>query len=68
MPIVYPLLTGYRGHPRASLFQIERAILALQDYVLSGVDSVGEVEINPLICTPDRAVAADALITLEDKT
>lgn len=65
---IYPLLTGYRGHPRASLFQIERAILALQDYVLSGVDSVGEVEINPLICTPDRAVAADALITLEDKT
>ncbi|MEW9917972.1 acetate--CoA ligase family protein [Marimonas sp. MJW-29] len=65
---IYPLLTGFRGNPPANLYEIETAILALQDYVLNGPDAVAEVEINPLICTPDRAVAADALITLEDKT
>ncbi len=62
---IYPLLTGFRGKPPANLHEIEQTILALQDYVLRGPDTVAEVEINPLICTPDRAVAADALITLE---
>lgn len=65
---IYPLLTGYRGKSGASLTSIEQAVLALQDYVLSGPDAVAEVEINPLICTPERAVAADALITLGELT
>ncbi|NNK17027.1 MAG: acetate--CoA ligase family protein [Sulfitobacter sp.] len=65
---IYPLLTGYRGKPAASLHAIETAVLGLQDYVLSGPDAVVEAEINPLICTPERAVAADALITLGDPT
>ncbi len=65
---IYPLLVGYRSKPGASLYNIEQTVLALQDYVLSGPDDVNEVEINPLICTPERAVAADALITLKDQT
>lgn len=65
---IYPLLDGFRGKPAASLHAITDAVLALQDYVLSGPDAVDEVEINPLICTPDTAVAADALITLGEKT
>jgi len=63
---VHPLLTGFRGKPPADLYAIETAILAVQDYVMNGPDIVAEVEINPLICTPDSAVAADALIVLED--
>lgn len=57
-----PLLTGYRGKPGADQEAIIDAILAVQAYVLAHRDSVSEVEINPLICTPDRAVAVDALI------
>jgi succinyl-CoA synthetase beta subunit len=34
--------------------------------VLAGPDVVSEVEINPLICTPDSAVAVDALLILGD--
>lgn len=57
-----PLLTGYRGKPAADMGAILRAVLAVQDYVVANADTVGEVEINPLICTPTRAVAVDALI------
>jgi acetyl-CoA synthetase len=57
-----PLLRGYRGKPAANMPAIVDAVLALQSYVLAHADSVSEVEINPLICTPDAAVAADALI------
>ncbi|WP_223422215.1 acetate--CoA ligase family protein [Tateyamaria pelophila] len=57
-----PLLCGYRGKPPAHAPGIIDAVLALQSYVLAHADSVSEVEINPLMCTPDRAVAVDALI------
>ena len=57
-----PLLIGYRGRPPADLDSIVGATLAVQDYVLANAGRVSEVEINPLLCTPTRAVAVDALI------
>jgi acetyl-CoA synthetase len=59
-----PLLTGYRGKPAADLDSIAGAIMAVQSYVIAQADVISEVEINPLICTPTRAVAADALIRI----
>jgi len=59
---MYPLLTGYRGQPAADIEAICEAVQAIQAYVIENVDTVCEVEVNPLICTPARAVAADALI------
>lgn len=57
-----PVLDGYRGKPAVARDAAIQAILAVQDYVLANTDTVTEVEINPMICTPTRAVAADALI------
>ena len=59
---IAPLLSGYRGAPAANLNAIISAVMALQSYVLDNLETVTEVEINPLICTADRAVAVDALI------
>ncbi|NNE81047.1 MAG: hypothetical protein HKN18_12335 [Silicimonas sp.] len=58
----YNLLDGYRGQPKVNLAAITDAVLSVQAYVLANADTVGEVEINPLICTAERAVAVDALI------
>nr|WP_252731229.1 acetate--CoA ligase family protein [Lentibacter algarum] len=57
-----PLLVGYRGKPAADRKAIIRATLAMQDYVIAHLSEIEEVEVNPLICTPDGAVAVDALI------
>ena len=57
-----PLLSGYRGKPAADVPAITAAVMAVQSYVLANANTVSEVEINPLLCTPDRAVAVDALI------
>lgn len=57
-----PLLTGYRGKPGANIPAILDAVAAVQSYVVATADTVSEVEINPLVCTPERAVAVDALI------
>ncbi|MCP5072536.1 MAG: acetate--CoA ligase family protein [Rhodobacteraceae bacterium] len=56
------LLDGYRGKPRANSDAIVAAVRALQNYVLANAEVLEEVEINPLLCCPDRAVAADALL------
>ena len=57
-----PLMYGYRGKPSINFEALLDAIDALQSYVLANADSLEEVEINPLICTAQAAIAADALI------
>jgi acetate---CoA ligase (ADP-forming) len=42
------------------------AVRAVQDYVAAHPGRIAEVEINPLLCTPTSAVAADALIRRGD--
>lgn len=61
---IFPRLKGYRGAPHADLSAIASAVLAVQDYVTANAPDIFEVEINPLLCTPTHAVAADALIRL----
>jgi len=57
-----PLFYGFRGRPAADITAVLHAIRAVQDYALANRSVLAEVEINPLLCTPTRAVAADALI------
>ncbi|MEM8592717.1 MAG: acetate--CoA ligase family protein [Pseudomonadota bacterium] len=57
-----PLLRGYRGQPAADESAILDAIEAIQSYALDNLETLEEVEVNPLVATPTAAVAADALI------
>ena len=59
---IWPLIEGYRGKPAANLDKILAAVMAVQDYVVANAQCVNEIEINPLICTTDAAIAADALL------
>ena len=59
---IAPLLHGFRGKPPVNFKAILDAIHAIQAYVLANAAYVEEVEINPLICTAQTAVAVDALI------
>jgi acyl-CoA synthetase (NDP forming) len=61
---IAPLLSGYRGKPPADLDAILDAVALLQAYVTAHHPL--EVEINPLICTPFAAIAADALVRTGD--
>lgn len=63
---IAPRLSGYRNAPPADTQAIASAVLAVQDYVTAHAGTVFEVEINPLMCTPTRAIAADALIRLRE--
>jgi len=58
------LLHGYRGAPTANIDAIVDAALLVQDYVVQNHGTIAEVEINPLLCLTDSAIAADALILI----
>lgn len=59
-------LNGYRNQPAADISAIVKTVMAVQDFVTTHHGKIEEVEINPLICTPTTALAADALIRIEE--
>ncbi|APE45057.1 acyl-CoA synthetase [Sulfitobacter alexandrii] len=62
---IAPLLRGYRGKPAVAMDRILDAVMAVQAFVMAQEGGLQEVEINPLLCTMDDAIAADALLRLD---
>ena len=61
-----PLLTGYRGRPKADVDAAAAALVALSVYAESHASALDELDINPLIITSNAAYAADALIRIRE--
>jgi acetate---CoA ligase (ADP-forming) len=63
---VYKLLAGYRGKPAADVAALVETALACARYAEANVDSLLELDINPVIVRPRGrgAIAVDALIRL----
>ncbi|SFO36885.1 Acyl-CoA synthetase (NDP forming) [Roseovarius lutimaris] len=61
---IAPLLAGYRGKPGVDIAAIAQAVMAVQAYVIANAMRLDEIEINPLICGKNFAIAADALIRI----
>ena len=63
-----PLLTGFRGRPKADIAAAVDAIEAVQRVALADAATLVELEVNPLIvCAEGRgAFAADALIVKKE--
>jgi acyl-CoA synthetase (NDP forming) len=56
------LLRGVRGRPAADMKAIVRAALSLAALGSDLGDAISEVDVNPLVALPNRAVVIDALI------
>jgi succinyl-CoA synthetase beta subunit len=59
------LLAGWRGKPGADMEAVVRAVMAVAAYAAAEPRLI-ELDVNPLIATPSRAVAVDALIRLSE--
>jgi acyl-CoA synthetase (NDP forming) len=59
------LLAGWRGGPAADIAAVVTAIRAIAAYAVAEPRLI-ELDVNPLIATPTRAVAVDALIRLSE--
>ncbi|MGB3830247.1 MAG: acetate--CoA ligase family protein [Mesorhizobium sp.] len=65
---LYPLLTGYRGRPKADIAAAVDAILAISGFVLEQADAIEELDVNPLIVCGEGKGAwiADALLVARE--
>jgi acetyltransferase len=64
---VFKLLRGYRNRPPVDLDGIAFTLVKLSQLV-TDLDEVGEVDINPLLASPAGVVALDARIALVERS
>jgi acetate---CoA ligase (ADP-forming) len=58
----FALLDGFRGGPVVPLDPVIDAVLAIAAHAEDNVDTLAELDVNPLMVFEDRVVAVDALI------
>jgi acyl-CoA synthetase (NDP forming) len=58
---VHKLLSGVRGAPSADLAAVARAVASVSELAVDLGDRLLALDVNPLICGPNGAVAVDAL-------
>lgn len=61
---MHPLLTGYRGKPPVNMDRLIEVIIRLS-YLAADYPEIAELDINPLLVTPEAAIALDARIGIE---
>jgi acetate---CoA ligase (ADP-forming) subunit beta len=58
------LLTGHRGAAAVNLAQLTQMALRFSDLVMDLGERVDSIDLNPVFCSPERCVVADARIVL----
>ncbi len=61
---IWPLLQGYRGRPRANIDRLIEVLMRVS-YLVADCPEIRELDINPLLVTPEGALALDARVILE---
>ncbi|HUT09041.1 MAG TPA: bifunctional acetate--CoA ligase family protein/GNAT family N-acetyltransferase [Thermoguttaceae bacterium] len=60
----WPLLQGYRGKPGANLDRLIEIIMRFS-YLVADYPEIKELDINPLLVTPDEVIALDARVVID---
>jgi succinyl-CoA synthetase beta subunit len=61
----HQLLAGYRGRDAIHLKELTRILVDFSSLVIELEDEVESIDLNPLICSPEKCVAVDARIILK---
>jgi hypothetical protein len=56
------LLTGFRGAEPVQIDRLAEIIVAVSELATDFADTIAEIDINPIICSPGRTIAVDGLI------
>jgi len=60
----WPLLQGYRGKPGANIDRLIEILMRFS-YLVADYPEIKETDVNPLLVTPDDAVALDARMVID---
>lgn len=60
-----PLLEGYRGSTPVNLKELYRLLMTFSDLVMALESDIESIDLNPVICSSDKCIIADARIMLK---
>jgi acetyltransferase len=60
----WPLLKGYRGKPGANIDRLIEILMRFS-YLVADYPEVKELDVNPLVVTPDDVIALDARVVVD---
>ena len=60
----WPLLKGYRGRPGANIDQLIETLMRFS-YLVADYPEIKEIDVNPLLVTPEGTIALDARIVVD---
>jgi acetyltransferase len=63
---IYPLLRGYRGSKPKNIEKLIQVLIRLS-YLAADFPEISELDVNPLLVTPDDVMALDARIVIDPK-
>jgi acetyltransferase len=63
----WPLLQGYRGRPAVNIDRLIEVLMRLS-YLVADYPEIAELDVNPLLVTPQDAIALDARIILDHES
>ncbi len=58
------LLSGYRGSEAVNLPALTRTLMSFSEFVIETVPYISSIDLNPVMCSPEKCVVADARIML----
>lgn len=61
---MWPLLQGYRGRPAADTAELVETLIRLS-YLAADFPEIAELDINPLLATPEGVIALDARVVVD---
>ncbi|MBW2368811.1 MAG: acetate--CoA ligase family protein [Deltaproteobacteria bacterium] len=59
------LLEGYRGSEPVNLKKLAQALVAFSELVMEMAGEIESIDLNPVMCTADRCIIADARIMMK---
>jgi len=62
----WPLIEGYRGRPGADIDLLVETVMRVS-YLVADYPEIKELDINPLVASPDEVVAVDARIVVDQE-
>jgi hypothetical protein len=59
------LLSGYRGGVVVNRDELIRTIICFSEFVMAAAEMIESIDLNPVMCSAERCVVADARIMLK---
>ena len=59
------LLSGYRGGVSVNRDELTRTLICFSEFVMAVTDMIESIDLNPVMCSAERCVVADARIILK---